>query len=166
LLAGEGYARMSVEAIAQEAGTTKPTVYRRWPTKASLAVAALAYLQTSALPHRCGCTQTDLCSALEDFQKKLLRPNGMAMIGTLLAEERHTPELLALFRRRIVGPRRKMLRDIFVDARRRGELRPGADVEAAVNLLIGSYYARYLTGEPIPANWPRRIVATVLAGIL
>jgi AcrR family transcriptional regulator len=164
-LATAGYARMSVEAVAAEAGTTKPTVYRRWPGKAALAVAALAHFQATDPPRRTGATRADLCAALHDFRTKLLRPNGMAMIGTLLVEERHTPELIALFRRRIVRPRRRMFREILEAAREQGELRPGADLDAAVNMLVGSLYARYLTGEGIPADWVERVVATVLAGI-
>jgi len=33
---------MSLAAVAQEAGTTRQALYRRWPTKASLAAAAVA----------------------------------------------------------------------------------------------------------------------------
>ena len=36
---------MSMDAVASEAGVTKPTVYRRWSSKADLATAALAELQ-------------------------------------------------------------------------------------------------------------------------
>jgi AcrR family transcriptional regulator len=165
-LAAEGYARMSLDAVAAEAGTTRPTIYRRWPTKAGLAVAALSRLQLRELPARTGSTFDDLCAVLGDFRAKLLRPNGMAMIGTLLVEERHTPELIARFREHIVRPRRRMLRDILEEARGRGELRAEADAEAAVNLLVGSFYARYLTGAGIPADWPCRVVRTVLDGIV
>jgi AcrR family transcriptional regulator len=164
-LAGDGYTRMSLDAVAAAAGTTKPTIYRRWPGKAALAVAALEHLQAHEQPGPTGSTEADLIALLVDFRKKLLRPNGMAMIGTLLAEERHTPELLDLFRRRIVGPRRRGLLAILRQAQDRREFRAGADLEAAVNLLVGSFYARYLTGEGVPADWPERVVKTVLRGL-
>jgi len=128
-------------------------------------VAALAHAQAADLPQPTGCVREDLVAALEDFRVKLLRPNGMALIGTLLVEERHTPELIALFRERIVKPRRAMLRAALEAGRSRGEVRPDADIEAAVNMLVGSLYARYLTGEAIPADWARRVVATALAGV-
>src|SRR5215472_4516890 len=70
-LAEGGYNRMSVESVAAEAGTTKPTVYRRWPTKADLAVAALAHLQAQAPPALTGSTADDLRAVLEDFRRKL-----------------------------------------------------------------------------------------------
>jgi hypothetical protein len=87
------------------------------------------------------------------------------MIGTLLVEERRTPGLIALFRERIVRPRRAMLRAALEAGRNRGEVRADADIEAAVNMLVGSLYARYLSGEPIPADWARRVAATALAGV-
>jgi AcrR family transcriptional regulator len=164
-LAEEGYSRMSVDAIAAEAGTTKPTIYRRWPGKEALAVAALEHLQAQGAPEPTGSTEADLVALLRDFRKKLLRPNGMAMIGTLLVEEGHRPALLGLFRERIVRPRRQGLLAVLRQAEGRGELRDGADLEAAVNLLVGSFYARYLTGEGIPPDWPERVVAAVLTGI-
>src|SRR5262245_33148982 len=164
-LADEGYTRMSVEAIARAACTTKPTIYRRWPGKEALAIAALAHLQAHDQPEPTGATGADLIAILRDFQRKLLRPNGMAMIGTLLAEEPHTPGLIRRFREKIVQPRRRGLLAILKQARDRGELREGADLDAAVNLLVGSFYARYLTGDGLPANWPRRVVAVVLRGL-
>ncbi len=164
-LATEGYSRMSVDAVAAEAGTTKPTIYRRWPTKADLAVAALAHLQSRAQPELTGDMEQDLWAVLRDFQTKLLRPNGMAMIGTLLVEERHTPELIDLFRQRIVQPRRKLLLKILAQARARDELAPDADPEVAVNMIVGSFYARYLTGDGIPHDWAKRVTATVLNGL-
>jgi AcrR family transcriptional regulator len=164
-LAAVGYTRMSIDAIAAEAGTTKPTVYRRWPTKEALAVAALARLQRADSPGRVGDTRADLLAMLGDFQTKLLRPNGMAMIGNVLAEEAHVPELIRRFREQIVHPRRAALRAILQDALGRGELAHGADLEAAVNLLIGSFYALYLTGTDIPTDWPERVTETVLLGL-
>jgi AcrR family transcriptional regulator len=157
---------MSVDAIAVAAGTTKPTIYRRWPSKEELTVAALEHLQAADAPVPTGDTRADLVAILTDFRRKLLRPNGMAMIGTLLAEERHTPGLIALFRERIVRPRRDGLLAVLEGARTRGEFRRGADADAAVNMLVGAFYARYLTGESIPADWPERVVETALAGLL
>jgi AcrR family transcriptional regulator len=165
LLAQEGYSRLSLDAVAAEAGTTKPTVYRRWSSKASLAVAALACLQTHQQPVPTGSTENDLIALLRDFRRKLLRPNGMAMIGTLLVEERHTPELLALFREKIVAARRQGLLTILRQAQERDELRAEADLPAAASLLVGSFYAQYLTGDGIPNNWPERAVQTVLNGL-
>ena len=69
------------------------------------------------------------------------------MLGTMLAEEGETPELLALFRERLVAPRRRELRAVLEAARDRGDLRGDANLEVAVNALVGACFARYLAGE-------------------
>jgi len=99
---------MSLDAVAAESGSSKPTIYRRWRSKADLATAALNTIQF-AEPHvDTGSTVGDLTRTLENFFRSLLRPNGMSLIGTVLAEEAHTPELLALFRVRLVATRRNI----------------------------------------------------------
>ena len=160
-----GYSRMSVESIAAETGVGKPAIYRRWSGKADLATAAVSTLRIQEPPVDTGATQGDLEGILKNFRKSLLRPNGMALVGMVLAEESHAPELLALFRERIVEPRRKMLRTVLGRARARGELCAEADVEIAVATLVGAVYARYLARGTVPADWPKRIVAMVWRGI-
>lgn len=165
LMARDGYARMSVDAVAAEAGVGKPTVYLRYPGKAELATAALAHLREQTAPPETGNTRADLIAQLRHFREGIERPFGMAMLGTVLAEEHHTPELLQQFREHVVQPRRRMLRTVLEGAQARGELRrAGADLETALNMLIGSYYAHYLAGTPVAQDWPERAVRLVLSG--
>ncbi|MFN7951263.1 MAG: TetR/AcrR family transcriptional regulator [bacterium] len=165
LLAERGYPRMSLDEVATAAGVTKPTIYLRFRSKADLATAAVAAIQAQEPPASSGDGRADLIAVLRHFQRGLLRPNGMALLGAVLAEERDTPELIARFRERLVAPRRAMVRAVLESARERGEIAAEADVDAVVNLLIGCYYARYLVGEPIPRDWPERVVGTVWSGI-
>src|SRR4051812_28969423 len=164
-MAERGYARMSVDAVAARAGVSKPTVYLRHAGKAQLATAALGAYQQRALPRATGDTRADLIALLRHLRRGVERPYGMAMIGTVLAEEPHTPELLALFRERVVRPRRRAVRDVLDAAHARGELRLDAQLDAAVQALIGAYYAGYLAGVPFPRPWPEPVVDVVLDGI-
>lgn len=166
LLARSGYARMSVDAVAREAGVTKPTLYLRYPSKAALATAALAAARDRSIPEERGDTRADLVAHLRHFRAGLGRPFGMAMLGTVLAEAHETPELLAEYRENLVRPRRRMIRAVLERAAARGELRPDADLDLAVNLLVGAYYAHYLTGAPFPEGWEERAVGAALDGIL
>jgi AcrR family transcriptional regulator len=164
-MARDGYARMSVDAVAAEAGVSKPTLYLRYPSKAALATAALAHAREQTAPRDTGDTRADLIATLRHFRTGVERPFGMALVGTALAEEHHTPELLAQFRANLVEPRRRMLRSSLERARARGELAHDADLETAVNALVGSYYASYLAGGRVPRNWPERAVELVLRGL-
>jgi AcrR family transcriptional regulator len=160
-LAEDGYARLSIEAVAAEAGVSKPAVYRRYRSKADLATAAVAALAATEPDPDTGSTYADLVAFLQTFQRSYLRPNGPALLGTVLAEEHHTPELLACFRERLVRPRRARLRALLVRGQARGEVRADADLDAAVNAMVGALYARHLTGQGVPRTWPGRTVDLV-----
>lgn len=165
IMGRSGYAGMSIEEVAAEAEVSRPTIYLRYAGKAELATAALAFWRTRGRPEETGRTREDLIARLEHFRRGVERPFGMAMIGSVLAEEHNTPELLALFRERIVRPRRKEVREVLEHARERGELKSDADLDAVVNMLVGSYYARHLAGDPVPNDWPGVMVDVVLSGL-
>jgi len=156
---------MSIDSVARMAGVSKPTIYRRWKGKEDLATAALARLRSKEAPVSRTVTREELAGVLRNFRKSLLRPHGMALVGTVLAEERHTPELLRLFRERLVQPRRQALCSALQRGIDRGEVRSDCDITVAVNLLIGSFYAAYLAGDSISPSWPRRIVGSVWPGV-
>jgi AcrR family transcriptional regulator len=166
LMAQSGYVRMSMDAVAAEAGVTKPTIYRRYASKMELALAAIVAYCDQDMPTYSGETRADLIAQMNHFRRALDRPYGMAMLGTVLAEEHETPELLASFRSYLVQPRRRALRAILDQGRDRNEFRAEANLEAAENMLIGAYYAQYLAGTSFAPDWSEQIVDAVLAGIL
>lgn len=161
-LARHGFAGMTLTGIAEDAGVTKPALYRRFEGKADLATAALMYLQAGEPPATSGDLRSDLIALLRGFQRSLTRPQGLTTLGTLLSEEERTPELMALFRRRVSRRRRAMFRTAFDGAIERGELPADYDVDAATNMLVGSLYARHIAGGSIPRDWTRRVVAVLL----
>ena len=165
LMARHGYNRMSMDMVAMDAGVTKPTIYRRYKGKEELAVAALVAFCQHDIPPPTGHTWADLIAQMNHFRVGVERPFGMAMIGTVLAEEHDTPTLLALFREQMIKPRRAVLRVILTRAREAGELRADANIAAAATMLIGAYYAHYLSGEPFPKLWVEMTVDAMLRGI-
>src|SRR5262249_17783867 len=106
-----------------------------------------------------------LVAILQSYRRSLLRPNGLSLVGTVLAEEHHTPELLRLFPRRIVAPPRRMLRDVPRRAAEAGALAPGVDPAHAAHLLIGAFYAHYLQNSHISPRYPEEVVNLVWNGI-
>lgn len=158
LMQRDGYARLSMDAVAAEAGTTKAAIYRRHASKAELATAALAFLRDQREPPESDDAYSDLVEELSRFRAGVERPHGMAMLGTVLAEEEHVPELIAAFRRDVVLPRRERLRSILSRAR----LRAGIDVETAINMAIGSYYAEYLAQGRPSKDWARSVADAFL----
>lgn len=164
--AGQGHAHTSLDDVATAVQTTRATIYLRYASKVELAAAAIVYARSKViLPPLTGDLRSDLVAQLRHFQASMAAPYSLPMIGTMLAEARATPELLTVFREHVVVTRRQMLRTILQDACTRAELAPEVDIELVVAQLIGSYYALAIAGEPIPEDWPTRVVAQVLTGI-
>jgi AcrR family transcriptional regulator len=159
-----GYARMTLDAVAQRAGTTKTTLYTRYASKAALATAALESMRRQTPRELTGDVRADLVAELTLFRQGALRPNGMSMLGAVLAEEHETPELLDLFRRHVVLPRRENLRRILRAGVDSGQVRADADLELGIAMLVGSLYATYVAGRQVRASWPERAVDAWLEG--
>jgi AcrR family transcriptional regulator len=154
-----GYVRMNLDSVAARASTTKPTLYSRYPSKEALATAALEHMrQRTPRPPLSGDVRQDLIEELDRFRQGALRPNGMSMIGTVLAEEHENPELLRLFREHVISPRRQNLRRILRAARGNGQLAEDADIELGITMLVGSLYAAYSAGTPVRRDWATRVV--------
>src|SRR3954451_4760012 len=165
LLSEDGYARMSMGAVATRPGVTKPTVYLRYKGKADLATAALAAHDPGELPPEKGYLRADLIAHRRHLSRGIERSAGLAMVCTVLAEERQTPELLKRFRERVLEPRREELRAVLERARERGDVAPEANLDPALHMLTGAYYAQYLSGDPFSLRWPESEVDLVVAGL-
>ncbi|MFD9124609.1 TetR/AcrR family transcriptional regulator [Kitasatospora sp. NPDC059571] len=165
LLASQGYTRLTLDQVATAAGVSKSTMFLRWKTKADLLTAALESARMADAPPLTGDVRADLVAILDDFAATVERVRGMSLIGTCLAEEAHTPELLALLRERTVLPRRALLREVLLQAREAGRVRADADVEAAVSALLGPFYADYMAGRGGRGDWAAKAVDLVLAGL-
>ncbi len=161
-LAVHGYEAMSMAAVAAEAGTTRPAVYRRWPTKADLAVAAIASLPEAEPQPRTGDHEADLRAELAAFARGVGRPAGVSLVGAML-QDGTDPELQARYRALVVEPRRSRLRAIVRDAVDDGTLPRDTDVELAVASCTGSYYAAVLAGRVPGRTWPRQMARHVFA---
>lgn len=157
-LGARGYEAMSLAAVAEEAGTTRQAVYRRWPTKADLATAAIAAMSRAAERTPTDDPYADLVRELRAYATGVGRPGGVSLVGTMLVDATD-PELVAQYRERIVLPRRAQLREILERARAAGLLAADADVEAVLPMLTGAWYATALAGETPGADWPERAAA-------
>lgn len=159
-LATVGYEAMSVAAIAQEAGTTRQAIYRRWPAKADLAAAALTAAADTRPASRSEDPLADLVAELADFQQGVSLPGRLSLVGTML-QTSTAPELRARYQARVIAPRRRRVRAILERARELALIDADADLDVAVTLGTGSWYARALAGQEPPQDWPARAALLV-----
>ena len=155
-----GYEGMSLAAVAVEAGTTRQALYRRWASKAELAGAVVSAIEEPAGWLAGADPFADLVAELADFQRGVSRPGRLSLVGTML-QETTGADVRARYQARVIAPRRRRLTAVFDNARSLGLIDPEADLEVAVTMCTGSWYARELAGAPLPADWPQRTAALV-----
>jgi AcrR family transcriptional regulator len=159
-LSANGFEALSLTAVAQEAGTTRQALYRRWPDKASLAAAALAAAADLGPAAASQDPLADLVAELADFQRGVSRPGRMSLAGTMLQDSTN-PALRARYQAQVIAPRRRRLRVILQRAQQLGLIDADADLEVAITMGTGSWYARALAGDVPPPHWPTRAAALV-----
>jgi AcrR family transcriptional regulator len=152
-----GYARMSLESVAAAAGTTVPSLRRRYRNKAELVAAVIGSLRVEEPPAGAPTPRAHALAILENFHSNLRAIPALAILGSLLAEEERHPDLLHLFKTRIVEPRRALLRQALAA----GDLPDSADLDALTSMLIGSFYGRHVTIDGIPNDWPNRVLNAI-----
>lgn len=154
-LARDGLAGLSVARVAAAAGTTRPAIYRRWPTKADLAVAAVSRLAEASAPAVTGDPFEDLVAELESFRTGITAAGSLSLAGAMLSGAA-PDELRQTYIRRVVAPRRGRVRALLNSAVERGLLPADADLGQAAASLTGSWYAYHLAGAKPPRDWPLR----------
>jgi AcrR family transcriptional regulator len=121
-----GYSGLTMDRIAARAGTNKNTIYRRWPSRAALSVAAYRRLAVSAQP------VPDTGSLRGDALELLRRANRMwssdtgRIVRSLLAGVADDPELLSLIQERANDAGSGMWLTVLGRAVARGEARAEA----------------------------------------
>lgn len=124
-LSDVGYTSLTIEAVAKRAGTSKPVIYRRWPSRAHLVISAWARQRPieQSTPDT-GSLRADL---LWLFQRVARRTSAMMSetIAGVMAEAFKHPEVQELLRERMdSAPLTKSVRRVVDNAVERGELRP------------------------------------------
>jgi len=97
-LTTSGYAGMTMDKVARRAGTNKNAIYRRWPQRAALGVAAYKYVADSRTPAvDTGSLRGDALELLRRANATWSSPRG-AILRDLLAAAADDPALLELLR--------------------------------------------------------------------
>ncbi len=150
LLRRRGFERMTVDDVAAEAGVGKATVYRRWPSKDDLAVAAMQRLYAVEVPHPdTGSIRGDLAESYRSVLTFLGSPEGSAYLKMSIAESVRDERIAALYRSATENAEERA-RQMFVRAKERGELREDVDLDCCVQWLGGIIATRTITGRPLP----------------
>ena len=164
LFAEQGFEGVCVEAVAARAGVGKATIYRRWPNKEELLLAAFGSLK-SPFPEPKGVSvRDDLLAMVEVMCADKADPRKSRRYALLLGEGDKYPRLMARYKETIVRPRRDAMRAVIRRGVETGELRPDTDVEIAMLTLTGAIMAQEKDGT-FDGDFAVRLVDGLLRGL-
>jgi AcrR family transcriptional regulator len=166
LLGQTGYAALSVDAIARHAATSKPAIYRRWPSKAHLVHEAVFPIgEATELPDT-GSLAGDVREMVRRTVAVLTTPAARAglpgLVGEMAADLTLHAALLERFGEILSGG----LTERLDAAAARGEVR--ADVTAAdlSEAMAGITLMALLTrNEELDESWVERTATFITRGI-
>lgn len=167
LMAATGYDRLTIDAVAARAGASKATIYRRWPGKPELVMAALSRHGTAATEEvDTGELRGDLAQAIKQMRDSLASQDGALILG-LLNAMRENGELAEHVRGQVLSAKRSVIGGLVARAIERGELPARADHELASEIAAALVFTRILvTGQPLDDAEIPRIVDAVLMPVL
>lgn len=141
LFVKHGFGGVSVEQVAATAGVARTTVYRRWSSMEDLVAEAIAaergepesaVLASSAAA---GVLQDRLADGLADVAAA---PGYRDMIARLIGSVPDHPELMAVYWRAYLGPRRAAMREVLERAQAARLIRDDIDPEIVLDLISGA----------------------------
>lgn len=166
LLLLRGFDKTTVDEVAARAGVGKATVYRRWPSKEDLAVAAMESLYTDEFPEAdTGSIVSDLTANYRAVVAFVNTSTGADYFRMSIMESIRDERIGALYR---ASMERRELQTIrtFQRAIERGEVRPDADIDTAVQWLGGLLAVRAVTRRAMPSlDDVPRLVQFTLRGV-
>src|SRR6266480_5830450 len=156
---------LTMEEVAKRAKVGKPTLYKWWPTKATLVLAMLCERMAPNLD-----TPTDLTAdeSLRFRARRLIDafngPFGKIVAG-LIAEGQSEPTILQEFFDRWVRPRRNATVADLQRGKNAGELRSGIEPELLNDAIFGAiYYRMLLRSGPLTRRFGEELVEHILRG--
>ena len=165
VFAESGTEGLCIERVAARAGVGKATIYRRWPNKEELLLAALSSMK-SPFPEPTGSVRDDLVAQMSVMCADRADPRKARRYALLLGEGQKYPRLMARYKETVIGPRHDAMRAVIRQGIASGELRADADVEIALLALTGAVLAKEKAADgSLDGEFAARIVDELLLGL-
>ena len=162
LLQEHGYDRLTVDAVATTARASKATIYRRWPTKAELVLAAFVEgTRQVAVDPDTGTLRGDLLRLGKSICAHA--STHASTIRAVLVEVSRSAELDAMMQEQFLDQRKALMSHVLAQAVGRGEIEASAITDDLWDLLPGYLiYRSVLTGRAPSRRTIQDLVDNVL----
>jgi AcrR family transcriptional regulator len=165
LLAEEGAAGFSIDAVARRSGVARTTIYRHWPEPPALLFDAFRHAAEPTPAPDTGSLHDDLVELYTHLSENLPGTCYGRMLPVLLDAASRDP-LLAPIHREFIRERRQPAREVIRRGVERGEAPADVDVEALIDRLAGPVFYRFLVvQEPYRRPDVERLVDDTLRSV-
>ena len=167
-LAADGYAAVTIEGLAAEAGVSKQTIYRWWPSKAAILGEALL---EGALPGAeadlpfSSDLAADLRSWFTTAGEHLSRAENVELARALIAVTATDPELGEALNHRFADPIVSWIVARVTRAQEDGSVRADVDPAAVADQFVAATSYAALLGRPLTADRVEGLVDLVMRGV-
>jgi AcrR family transcriptional regulator len=160
--------QITVDAIAEQSGAGKATVYRWWPNKEAVLIEAFRERVSQELPFPdTGNFKQDVRQQLQNFAEIIYWGRRGKIFRSFIAGAQADPEIAKAFREIWIRPRRAEARKLFERYIAAGVARPDLDPDLAVEIVFAPLYYRLLTGwGEITRDYLDSLVDTVMPTFL
>lgn len=166
LLVEQGYARTTIEAVAERAGVAHTTVYRRWPSKAHLVHEAVFPASDAFDAPRDATFAETIYQLADGLLASLSRPAARAALPGLLADCMHDEMLRRRITERFEPDTKAALRAAADRGAASGECRDDIDVDLLFMTLLGTAMALAgRTSRRSSAHLARSLCTMLLDGL-
>lgn len=163
LVREKGYDKVSIAAIAQEAGVARQTLYNRWNTKADLVLDAV-FEETENYAAAPPLNDAQDCRVLlEEFLRNVFRhlTSDGDILRALIAAAQKNVTFQETFSAKFVLPREKMITSLLQRAQERGEISPLRNTELVSGFIHGAFWYRLLNRYPLDDEFAKAIAVDV-----
>jgi AcrR family transcriptional regulator len=153
--------------VAAEAGVSKTTLYKWWPSKGALAFDGYFHATERELEFAdTGDIDADLRAQLLAFVHVMTATPAGRILTELIGHAQTDRDLAAAMHAGYTGPRRRLAVEAVRRAQARGQIRPEVDPETVDAQLWGACYHRLLVaGAPLTAAFAEALLDNLLRGI-
>ncbi len=161
-----GLAGLTIDGIAERAGVSKATIYRRWESKDQLCAHAIAGLANSVKMPESNDIREVLLATLRRMDAFLTSTTAGTVFPWLIGEVAAGSEMGHHYAEAVILPGRRAMAARISAAIEDGQLRSDLDIDVAVDMIMGPAMVRRLLGlhRQEERGWDERVVDTLLSG--
>lgn len=165
VLAEQGPAGFTVDAVAARCGCGKATIYRRWPSRAHLLLETTNLATVAMVDPDTGSVRDDMVALAKLLTSKMRDTSMGALTAATIAEAAVNPETRAVYAG-FVAERRQISKLALARGIERGELRSDIDLDLVLDMVAGPVFNRvFMTQLPLTDAVIEAAVDLILRGI-